>query len=839
MKLLNLVAAALLASSCCFAQTAAKKNIVINSSGTKSVAIKKIAGTIKLDGNIDDAVWKDAPSADHFIQNQPTPFATETKGDESDVRFLYNDAGIYVGGYMHETSKDSIAAELAGRDGFGNNDFIGVIFDTYKDHLNGFEYFVTPLNEQWDAKNSPGNGEDFSWNAVWQSNVKRHNDGWSFEMFIPYSAIRFGKKNVQDWGLNIVRQRRKSAQKYFWSPLDPTVNGLFTQEGTLTGLENIKPPMRLQLSPYFSTYYNHGGEEALGIKSGISVNGGMDVKYGLNQAFTLDMTLIPDFGQVQTDNLTLNLSPFERRYAENRPFFTEGTELFSKGNLFYSRRIGGQPIHYYDYSLDAASKESVIENPSKSKLVNATKISGRTQSGFGIGVLNAITRPTYAIIADSAGHERKFETDPLTNYNVFVLDKTLKHNSSISFVNTSVIRSGPDYDADVAAALFDFNDKSNTWNSGGNISVSNIINKGKAIMGYYHNLYFGKTSGRFNFQLTQELLDKNYNKNDLGYFTNNNSINNSLWAAYNWNKPKGWYNRMNINANLGYSWLVSPIDFFRGRDNMFETVDFNMNGSAQTKKLWSVSFNAHIGTPYNDFYEARDYGRVFWNKGSKGIDLFVQSNTTKKLSVGVELFTGEGGVFHRTSFSPSVGATLRFSNKFSISENVSVQHDRNQVGWANTIYDVLPTRTPGTDTILFSRRNVDGVENTFTAKYSFNNRMSMNIRVRHSWTKVAPQQLYQLGADNNLHTPDHYFPNVYNQNFNFFSTDMTYNWEFTQGSFLTISWKDIGQNFGDVFEKNYTKNLSDIISGKQFTSFSVKLIYFLDYAAWRAKMKKS
>ena len=829
MKLLNLVAAALLASSCCFAQTTAKK----------SISIKKITGSIKLDGNIDDAVWKDAPSADHFIQNQPTPFATETKGDESDVRFLYSDAGIYVGGYMHEKSKDSIAAELAGRDGFGNNDFIGVVFDTYKDKLNGFEYFVTPLNEQWDAKNSPGSGEDFSWNAVWQSSVKRHNDGWSFEMFIPYSAIRFGKKNVQDWGLNIVRQRRKSAQKYFWAPLDPTVNGFLTQEGTLKGLENIKPPLRLQLSPYFSTYYNHGGENSYGIKSGESVNGGMDVKYGLNQAFTLDMTLIPDFGQVQTDNLTLNLSPFERKYAENRPFFTEGTELFSKGNLFYSRRIGGQPLHYYDYTLDPNSKESVVENPAKSKLVNATKISGRTQSGLGVGVLNAITRPTYAVIADSAGHKRKFETDPMTNYNVFVLDQTLKNNSSVSFVNTSVIRSGPNYDADVAAALFDFNDRSNTWNTGGNISVSNIVNRGKAVTGYYHYLYFGKTSGRFNFQVSQELLNDKFNKNDLGFFTNNNSVNNGAWASYNWNKPKSWYNRININANLGYSRLVKPIDILKGKQNMFETFDFNSNGDAQTKGLWTINYNFHLGTVYNDFYEARDYGRVFRNKGSKGISLNVQTNGTKKLSGSAGLFTGTGGVFHRTSFSPNFSAKLRFNSKFSIANSVAIEHDRNQPGFADLLYDNAPTRTAATDTILFSRRNIDGVENVMTVKYSINNRSSFNLRARHSFTKVAPVQIYQLNTDGSLRTPDRpHTPGDYNQNYNFFSVDMSYNWEFTQGSFLTVSWKNIGQNIGSVFEKNYTKNLGDVVSGKQFTSFSVKLIYFLDYAAWRAKAKK-
>ena len=466
----------------------------------KKLAIKKITTAIKIDGSLEDAAWKGAPLADKFIELKPTPFLKESDDNASQVYFLYDNAGIYVGGYFHEKNKDSIAAELTGRDGFGNNDFVGVVLDTYNDKLNGFEYFVTPLGEQMDAKVSPntnGNSEDFSWNAVWQSKAIIQPDGWSFEMFIPYSAIRFGKKKVQDWGLNIVRRRQKSGKQLFWQQIDPNANGFLTQEGSLTGLEDIKPPLRLQLSPYFSSYLINDPDAAAGTKkTSTIISGGMDVKFGINQAFTLDLTLIPDFGQVQSDNRVLNLTPFEQKFSENRAFFTEGTELFNKGNLFYSRRIGAQPIHFYDAYSQTVGTESVAENPAQSKLINATKISGRTQKGLGIGFLNAITKPQYAIIVNNAKQKRKYQTDPLTNYNVFVLDQTLKNNSSISVVNTNVLRNGSDYDANVTSALFDFNDKKNKWNIGGNISFSNILGRGgKNITGYAHSIYFGKTSG--------------------------------------------------------------------------------------------------------------------------------------------------------------------------------------------------------------------------------------------------------------------------------------------------------------------------------------------------------
>src|SRR5436190_4702097 len=405
---------------------------------------KRTTQHIRIDGLLTDSAWKDAAMMSDLIEFRPRVGTPENPANRTVSYLMYNDEGIYFGGFCYERTRDSISTELKGRDGYGANDYIGIIFDTYNDKLNGFEYFVTPLNEQWDAKMSPpsqnGNSEDFSWNAVWKSGAVIHEDGWSFEMFIPYSAIRFGKKDVQTWGLNITRRRRKTEEQFSWNPIDPNVNGFLTQEGFWTGISNIKPPLRLQFSPYFSTYVNHYPSNTPGVKDWTSsVNGGMDVKYGISQAITLDMTLIPDFGQVQSDNQVLNLTPFEVKYEERRPFFTEGTELFNKGNLFYSRRVGGTPLHYYDVYNQMSSNETLISNPQNAKLINATKISGRLKNGLGIGVFNAVSAETFAVVEGPNKERRKIRTSPLTNYNILVLDQTLKHNSSVSFINTDVL----------------------------------------------------------------------------------------------------------------------------------------------------------------------------------------------------------------------------------------------------------------------------------------------------------------------------------------------------------------------------------------------------------------
>ncbi|MFZ1370369.1 MAG: DUF5916 domain-containing protein [Ferruginibacter sp.] len=799
----------------------------------RQLPAKRINTTIKIDGVLQDAAWKDASLADKFIALRPTPFIPETAGNATQVYFLYDNDGIYVGGYLHEKNKDSIAAELKGRDGFGNNDFIGVIFDTYYDKLNGFEYFVTPLGEQWDAKVSPntnGNSEDFSWNAVWESAAKMQHDGWSFEMFIPYSAIRFGKKNVQDWGLNIVRRRQKSGEQLFWQSIDPNANGFLTQEGSFTGLENIKPPMRLQFSPYFSTYLNHDGTAAAGVKkSSATVNGGMDVKYGINQAFTLDMTLIPDFGQVQSDNRILNLTPFEQKFNENRAFFTEGTELFGKGNLFYSRRIGIEPR--FKKWLTPGVDETIIEDPGQAKIINATKISGRTQKGLGVGILNAITQKQYTKFQDiNTKQTRLGENMPLTNYNILVLDQTLKNNSSVSLVNTNVWRSGKDYDANVTSALFDLNDKKNKWNIGGNISFSNLLGKnGKNTTGYAHSIYFAKTSGRFTFNVWQDLYNSKYDKSDFGYFTNNNTMDQGVWAGYNWVKPRGWYNQVRLNANIWYSRLVTPIDNLRRTEMMYQNASMNINFNAQTKKLWWVGMNINGGPGRNDFYEPRKYGRVFRDKGRVNANIWWESNFAKKLSWGGSLYAGTGGVFNRKNVDYNLFGKIRFSSKFSVDNSIYVSSSKNQAGWAGSIGD----------TIIFSRRNVNSVENVINIKYNFTNRMGLTVRARHYWSKVNPQQFYELDVNGELQVPANPFTGNVNQNYNYLSVDMVYNWQFAQGSFLSIVWKDIGESFNRQFEKNYVKNLGNTISGDQFNSLSLRVIYFLDYLTVRKKFSKS
>jgi hypothetical protein len=786
---------------------------------------KRTAGAIKVDGILNDTAWKDAAEMTDMVEFRPTANKHEDYGNRTIAYLMYNDEGIYFGGFCHERTKDSIATELKGRDGFGTNDYIGIIFDTYNDKLNGFEYFVTPLGDQWDAKMNPpsmnSDMEDFTWNAVWQSAAVLTDSGWSFEMFIPFSAIRFGKKDIQDWGFNITRRRRKTEQQNTWSPIDPNVNGFLTQEGIWKGISNIKPPVRLQFSPYLSYYANHYPYNEEGEKNWTNqVNGGVDLKYGINQAFTLDATLIPDFGQVQSDNQVLNLTPFEVKYNEYRPFFTEGTELFSKGNLFYSRRIGGQPVHMYDVYNEIDSGENVLKNPTESKLINATKISGRTQSGLGIGFLNAITQAEYATVENTSKEQRQILTNPLTNYNVIVLDQTLKHNSSVSFVNTSVLRSGEDYDANVSAALFELNDKKNTYNLGGKFAMSNLYNylpDGKTQSGFSHEIHFQKTSGNFNFNLSQERTDDKFNSNDMGYFTNNNYINHYLWMGYHWNKPKNWYNRINLNFNSNLSFLAKKIEPI---NETYQSASFNVNANVQSKKLWFLGIFTGYSFSKNDFYEPRTSGWFFKRGASLDLESWFESNDSKNYSYSIDVFTRKSIHFYNAfSMNMIFNQSMRFNNKLSVSQSIVYNPAFNDVGY---VY------VDGSKDINFARRMVNSIENILSVKYNFSNKMGITFRARHYVSTVDNKDFYLLQRDGSLIANTGFHPSV-NENVNYFNIDMVYTWEFAPGSFLNIAWKNAEQYYTDVVTRHYFRNLGNTLSQDNNNNLSIKIIYFIDY----------
>lgn len=789
--------------------------------GIKQVNAVRTLAPIKIDGDLKDEAWKKAPLISGLTEQRPTFGRAEDEQSKSEFYLLYDDDAIYFGGFLHEP-KDSISTELAGRDNVGVNDFVGVVFDTYRDKINGLGFFITPLGEQFDVKYQIGN-EDGSWNAVYQSEARIVDGGWTFEMRIPYSAVRFSKEKIQNWGMHILRRRVKSGRQFSWSPIDPTKFGFMNQAGVWSNIQDIKPPIRLSLSPYFSTYLTRNPAAGSGWQT--AVNGGMDVKYGISDGFTMDMTLIPDFGQVQSDNQVLNLTPFEVRFNENRQFFTEGTELFNKGNLFYSRRIGGQPIHYYDVYAGLNSDEHVVKNPSETKLINATKISGRTAKKLGIGFFNAITKPQYATVENAVKEQYKVQTSPLTNYNVLVLDQAMKHNSSVTLVNTNVWRSGRDYDANVTAVLWDLYDKNVDWNVWGQVTHSRLIGydgPGKTLAGYHYNAFLGKFKGRFNFDIHRFFADDKYDQRDMGYFTNNNYLTHGFYAGYKWIKPKSFYNNLYLNVNGNYSEMYKP--------RRFQYLQLNANLNGQLKNLWQVGLNVDLRPERTDFWEPRIWGKKVKLPGSYMTGFWVNTNRAKKYSASLEVYHRPSAKYRSRSTDLYVSNNYRFNDKLSVGISTYLEFYNRNLGFAY-IHD------NGND-VIFGLRDRRTVENVLNVKYNFTNKMGLTFRLRHYWSKVHYTDFFTLQDDGQVKAlPAPGVTRNPDNNVNFFNIDMNYVWQIAQGSFVNVGWKTSAELFDPVTGRYY-HNLRSTLDVPQQTTFSVKIIYFLDYVDVKRKLGK-
>ncbi|MFL5762588.1 MAG: DUF5916 domain-containing protein [Bacteroidia bacterium] len=789
----------------------------------KILHAERVSSAPHIDGVLDDEAWKSAAPGENFIQRAPKPGEASKK--KTEVRIIYDDVAVYVGAMMYDNHPDSVLHELSERDNEANADLFGLILDTYNDDLNGYGFFITAAGVQIDARYS-SNGQDFNWNAVWQSQVKVNSEGWVAEFKIPYSALRFSKDSVQDWGANFIRKVRRTREDSFWNEVNPAVNGLINQFGDIQGIKNIKAPLRLSVTPYISGYvenypYNQSGKS----NNSYSLNGGMDIKYGISEAFTLDMTLVPDFGQVQSDNKVLNLSAFEVKYDENRQFFTEGTELFNKGGLFYSRRIGGTPLNYYAPYSELKAGEYIADNPSATQLINATKISGRTQSNLGVGIFNATSANTYAVISDSFGNTRKILTQPLTNYNILVLDQAFKNNSYISLINTNVTREGSFYDADVTGTSFRFMEKHNTYGVMGTAALSQIYpaDSAKPTLGYTYDVTAGKMSGKFQYNANVNVKSDKYDPNDLGINTINNTIETFLNLSYNHFEPVGKVNNWNVSGGTGYSRLFKPSFLW----------NYNIYGD------WYVLFQSYLsmGGGVNlepiityDHWEPRVSGHYYrYPKDYMGYYWF-SSDYRKRLALDGSVnykFYDENDRYH---FSYNIAPRVRVTNKFSFNYAYTSYFDNDDIGFVH--YNAAA------DVITFGRRKVTTKVNTLNVSYIFTNRMALSLRGRLYWSKAEYQQYYTLGDKGGLADDPLYAGNS-NVNFNAFNIDLVYRWQFLPGSEMSVVWKNAIYTQGDTIVQHFTDDVDMTFNSPQSNSFSLKVLYYLDYNMLKRKSKRT
>lgn len=784
----------------------------------------------KIDGDFDDAAWKNSPSVSMTVTYLPT-FGNQPS-ERSDIHVVYDDVAVYVGAYLYDSQPDKIAHQLSARDGDAITDDFVVGFDTYDDDLNGYRFLVTAAGVQVDQRVTQMNNNDRTWDAVWASAASLKSDGWVVEMKIPYSAIRFPSKSPQNWGLQFGRNINRLGEYDLWSPVDPKEAGIINQWGTLENLENIQPPVRLSLTPYLTaglqvTPISYDPAE---YKTEKILGGGADIKWGINESFTLDATLIPDFGQVQSDNLVLNISPFETKFDEKRPFFTEGTELFNQDNsggggspqVFYSRRIGGLPYNYYSAFGVVKEGESLISNPTTSKLYNATKLSGRTNAGLGLGLLNAVSQPTYAEIRnDETGDVRTYQTNPLTNYNVIVFDQSLKNNSKVSFENTNVWRAGISRDANVSSLHYDVRNKQNALQLVGFANMSSIFDPQSnpdPVLGAYYNVNLNEIKGKWSEWIWHELITPGYDQNDFGILYYNNQMTNGAgFSYYNQEVKKGPFNTANFWFSMNQKTLVKPMEYVEW--------EASTGGNVTLKNFYSIGSNIY-SKPfwYYDYYEPRVEGRKYHHYPFVYSNLWVNTDYRKKLNAFFLVGFGEAPGPENPFYESELDLNWIINDHLAISPIVYASKDFGTKSFVD--FDEEGNS-------IFGSRNTSTVSNAVNIRYAFNPKMNLNFRARYYWSKVNWFEYYQLLEDGTLQPTD--FSGNYDINFNVFNIDAVYQWEFAPGSFVNVIWKNNILQSDDAGQDSYFVNCDKTFSTPSSNGVSVKVIYYLDYQYFRKR----
>ncbi len=767
----------------------------------------------KIDGLLNDKAWDGAQIATDFVMLRPVNGQAAANNQKTEVKLIYDDEAVYISAVMYEEDPSNIAMEFTNRDNIGQTDFFLVTINPNDDGQNPFEFIVMSTGSQADAKISNGR-EDFNWSAVWESAVTLNDKGWVAEMKIPYRALRFANREVQSWGFNFHRKVTHNNSQYTWNFIS-NQEGVWTQyDGLVEGFRDIQPPTRLSFFPYASTtVINYDGN------TNYSNSLGLDIKYGITENFTLDATLIPDFGQTAFDNVVLNLGPFEQQFNEQRQFFTEGTELFGKGNLFYSRRIGDRAsISRGRLQSTLNANEEILDYPSKVQMLNAIKVSGRTKNGLGIGFFNAFTEKASATVRNTNKDLKTLKTvEPFTNYSVLVLDQQFNQNSAVTLINTNVTRVGDEFrDGNVTGLLYHVRTKDSKYFIDGSVKMSSISDSSPSTTGYSFDTSVAKAAGNWQGEIGYTFMDNKFDINDLGFQNRNNSQTIYGELSHRILKPTKNFNEIRYTFKARVNYLHNPGTYTGNSLSFswfFQTVErFGFGGS----------INSNIGTQYDYFaaFQPVEANRVFNQPGTISLNPWVSSDYRNKFAYDIRANKSWFLNNPKDSYGYLISPRYRFSKQFTLVYSYEYSKTNNDQGYVDKV---------GND-IIFGQRDRRSYNNSLTGKYNFSIESALSLTFRHYWETAEYQNQYyklqnngDLGVVNYVGTSD--------VNFNSWNFDLSYIWQFAPGSQLIALYRNTIQpstTFAAA-DLSFSDNLNVLLQEKSQNLISLRLVYFIDY----------
>ena len=661
----------------------------------------------RIDGRLDDEVWRNAQLIDDMVQNDPDNMKPPT--ERTSVKVLYDDRSVYVGvvNYMRDPAK--ITTALGRRDTAPRSDSIKITFDPRHDHLTAYTFDSNPSGVQGDMTWFDDTRSSSDYDAVWEVRTQITKDGWEAEFRIPFSQLRFtitpGEAVV--WGFNIRRDIVYNAEMIRWVATPRDAQGFVSRFGHLTFAKPPAAPRRFEVQPFTLARQEHA--TATGFDRGLS--GGLDMRMGLGTATTLSAAINPDFGQVEQDPAVLNLSVFETFFPEKRPFFIEDSRVlvpnYPQVPMFHSRRIGQRPNRF-----SIPDEETVIERPDATTILGATKVTGKA-NGWTYGGLTALTDREFALVEDADGRRSERLIEPYTSYNVARIQKDIRNGSSnIGGLLTGVMREG-DHDAYTGSVDYSLRWNSNQYTWNGQWSSTRSTISGEAETGFGGVTNFNYNSKHFGVYSHYDYFNKTFKNSDLGFFGSRNNKT-QIFGGTNIGNPDPGRIFRSFNWNTNYFTQFN-------NDNLMLDKSFATGFEGQFLNYWN--FFAGGGRAW-DTYDDLDTrgGPPIVKLGAWFSDLFIGTDSRKnlRLSTDAHLSGNREGGFNR-QYNVSFNFQPRPQAQVRISAGITDGHDVAQ--WIQT-EDVTGD---GADDYVYGALDRNVVSVTARGTYAFTRDMTLEV----------------------------------------------------------------------------------------------------------------
>jgi hypothetical protein len=695
-----------------------------------TVQVVRAVTPVTIDGRLDDEVWTRAPPATEFIQREPDEGQPAT--ERTELRLAHDDAALYAGVRLRDREPSRIARQLSRRDQDAESDWFALLLDPHHDHLTGAIFRVSAAGVQGDAIIYNDTSDDESWDAVWTSAVTVDEGGWTVEMRIPFSQLRFPAAARHTFGVNAMRQIHRRNERAWLVHVPKTESGLASRMGHAVGFEGLAPRRTVELMPYVVSRAEIIAPATAGDPfndgSRLFGGGGLDVKYRVTSSLTLDGAVNPDFGQVEVDPAVVNLTAFETFFQEKRPFFIEGANIFGnfgRGGsnsfwgfnraeplLFYSRRIGRAP--------QGPAEGDFVGRPAASTILGAAKLTGKTAGGWSIGLLDAVTEREYARTVTDGIHARR-EIEPLTNHLAGRVQREMGRRAAAGLLVTAVNRdlsSAPLRDRlpggayVVGADAHVFLDPSRDWVVTGRIARSQVHGSPEAIArlqrapqryfqrpdaphleiepdqtslgGWTGSVNLNRNSGIHRMNAALWAVSPGFDSSDAGFTFNADRA--GAHVVYNWNNPNvnRFARQRSLSVAKWYTWNF-------GREVQGDGV--HVFGRMQFLNYWSV-FGGLFGSRAIQDDRATRGGPAMVRPSYGGGFLGGESDSRKRISLGgfMEALAGDDG---GSSIFAEINGRYRPAASLEISVGPGFSRRLMPVQYVGTFTDPAAAATAG------------------------------------------------------------------------------------------------------------------------------------------------